>query len=210
MKAFMNLPLPRGTSSVLLYGAAAVLALFELAVLGMSMRPQVSDAYREYYITRENECWRRWLPVRSFGTQIHFGLDNGKPRASAWGYMACGWSDPERWGTWTIGNVAEINLKVPATSSDLLLRAELRSFAGERPNQEVQVLADGIPVADWILPSGKRRRMQARIPHDLVSDGMVQIRFVIAYPSAPSETSASYDPRKLGITVRWIMIKEAK
>jgi hypothetical protein len=196
-------------TGLLFYAAAAALALFELAALTMALRPQVSEAYRAYFITRTTNCWPNpKSPYRyELGSRLFLTVD--AKVGDSLPMLGCGWGSPEAWGTWTLGPRADMHLSIQPPSSDVTLRAVVQPFVGQRKEQEVKVSADGIPVAVWTIPAGEPRELTARIPQPVTSDGDVRVTFDIVYPSSPRDSGLSTDARKLGMWVSWISISPA-
>ncbi|HHI9479320.1 TPA: hypothetical protein ACTUT5_001685 [Legionella anisa] len=51
---------------------------------------------------------------------------------------------------------------------------------------------------------------EATIPAKIIGNGLLDIKFIIAEPTAPSEISESLDHRKLGIFAQEIIIDEIR
>ncbi len=195
----------RRTWNLMLYGAATALALFELSVLVMAQNPQVSEAYKAYYITRTSDCWRRPLVAYPLGKRA--GLALSDLRRSSTNYLGCGWHIPDQWGIGTKGAMADLQFRLVPVSSDLVLQAEIQSLMGGPPKQstQVKVFADDIPVATWDLPVTSQV-MTARIPQGVTEDGQVQIRFELIDPTSSSENKTSLrQPRDI-MGIRWFSL----
>jgi hypothetical protein len=125
-----------------------------------------------------------------------------------------GWSTPESWGTWSIGEssmLAPIEIRNPQLNSGFLFEADVRSFVPSLDHlQRVRMLANGIVVADWIFtPSNcDERYVRALIPsHLLAKDRMLHISFETPDAVSPASQGASSDTRKLGIGIRRFKIE---
>ncbi|PXA98852.1 hypothetical protein DMC47_06575, partial [Nostoc sp. 3335mG] len=104
-----------------LYALAALLALFELAVLWQALHPDVSDEYRAYYIDQTTTCLPQ--PVTgeyTLGTVLNFrsGGDNTRE------LRPCGWDGPAGDGMHSIGETSRLRFAVPSRQA-LRLSLEL-------------------------------------------------------------------------------------
>ncbi len=104
-------------------------------------------------------------------------------------------------GSWSNGPDTTMCLTVPDTRQDVLL-STLTGAApvpGKRPVQRVKVFANGQPVADWVYDTGAAQHDEAIIPHALLGDGRVVLRFHYAQTTAAADYSASPDTRRLAV-----------
>lgn len=84
-----------GRKRLVLYLAAASVAAFELAVLYLSSRPNVSAAYRSYYITHGDKCYVPGAkPEIKIGEPIRITAGNFTETCP---FIGEGWSIPEDW-----------------------------------------------------------------------------------------------------------------
>ena len=62
-----------------------------------------------------------------------------------------GWSAPEKWGIWGVGESHELRLFLPSVpSADILLEANVNAaLVGSRVSQEVDVLVGGRRLTTW-------------------------------------------------------------
>jgi hypothetical protein len=125
-----------------------------------------------------------------------------------------GWSAPESWGAWSIGEsstLSPIEIRKSQLNSDFLFEADVRSFVPSPDHpQSVRMLAGGVVVADWLFtPSNyDRRNVRALIPrHLLAKDRMLHISFETPDAVSPYGHGPSGDTRKLGIGIRWLKIE---
>jgi hypothetical protein len=149
-----------------------------------------------------------WLTLReSYRTIAIVVFDT---RGQAQGYEAGGWAGPEDWGTWTEGPEATLIIplaKVP--QDDLLLLADTGAFVGnQHPQQEVDLLVNGVLVAQWsfrLQESVDERR--AVIPADVGRrENPMRVTFRIHHPTSPAHVRLSDDPRLLGLSMRRLRI----
>ncbi|MDB5473819.1 MAG: hypothetical protein JWP99_1122, partial [Devosia sp.] len=86
----LSSPSPKALGS---YGLAALLALVELGVLWQAVHPQVSDAYRAYYITRTTTCLPQPVSASyALGSTVDF-TSSGDVQAAR-ELLPCGWGGP--------------------------------------------------------------------------------------------------------------------
>ena len=84
-----------------------------------------------------------------------------------------GWSAPESWGVWGVGESHELRLFLPSLpSGDLELEANVNAaLIGSRTSQEVEVLVAGRRLATWYFTREADRGVrQVRISSDIVSE----------------------------------------
>jgi hypothetical protein len=82
-----------------------------------------------------------------------------------------GWSAPEKWGIWGVGESHELRLFLPSfPSADIEVEANVNAaLIGSRTSQEVDVLVGGRRLATWQFTRDMDRGVrQVRIPLDLV------------------------------------------
>jgi hypothetical protein len=125
-----------------------------------------------------------------------------------------GWSTPESWGTWTVAPHAALRpvpIPAPASNSDFLLEATVRSF-GPRPGgvQHVTVRANGVVVANWSLTDVQPvQEVSARIPKSAMTGRpALVLSFDIANPTSPASVGPSPDTRELGMGLIALKVKE--
>src|SRR4051812_14287743 len=100
--------------------AVAVIVLFDLVVLYMVLRPNVTDDYRAYYIDRSASCFPRitsgYYPL---GAPITFVPGrNGYARDTVrW----CGFMPPSSTGIRSFGDYGILRITTPLPDDDLLL-----------------------------------------------------------------------------------------
>ena len=121
------------------YGAAALLAAFELWVVWLMLHPAVPADYRAYYIDHSTTCLNQ--PVSgayALGTTVSF-LPDG--RAAAKPIRVCGWEGPAGDGTHAVGTSARLRLVTGSSRRPLELRLGLAAIkkAGEVQPQRVEV-----------------------------------------------------------------------
>ncbi len=115
-------------------------------------------------------------------------------------WLASGWYNPEPWGIWSSGSMADIAVTIPeADNQPLMFTATAQAFAlHPATSQRIRVLADGHEVATWDVKEGAPADYTATIPPRSTSAEPILIQFHVDHPSSPTEQGRGADDRKLG------------
>lgn len=164
------------------YALAAILALFELAVLWQALHPNVSADYRAYYIDRTTTCLPQ--PVTGeyvLGTELNFRSEGDETRE----LRPCGWTGPAGDGTHSVGETSRLRFAVD-TKGPLTLMLELTGVTLPGPAQQrVLISANGQEIGEIAVTPDKTERFVISIPASaLDDDGFVDLKF--DYPDAIS------------------------
>ena len=125
--------------------------------------------------------------------------------------IRAGWSVQENTHRWSEGARSSVRFIIEDYSSrNVLLRLNASGYlGGGLQHQNVVVIANGSPVAEWQVAG--RSEYEAVIPSHLIGeDGLVNLVFDISDPRAPCDYSDSKDCRKLGISVRELVVDYAE
>lgn len=129
-------------------------------------------------------------------------------KGTAQNYIMQGWSWQEEVSVWTEGNVAHLQLPIEdAENTALRLKLFGNGFAPKNQgHQLVKVRVNGQQVAEWQVgdPAWHEALISAKI---VGSAQLMQVEFVIDEPAAPCEISDAQDCRKLGLSVRELVIE---
>ena len=117
-------------------------------------------------------------------------------------YQHFGWSSPEEWGTWIVGNEADLSMAINSTK-DLYLRLNILYIFNTDP---ISIYINDVLLDNYEFVTGEN---VIRIPYDLYPDKTLIIRFVFNNPMSPMELGLSEDRRKLGIGISSFYIEEA-
>jgi hypothetical protein len=164
-----------------------LIAVFDLGVLYMVLRPNVSPEYRAYYIDRTSSCFPRVIsgfyplgePV-SFNS-VHNGYNQDTIR---W----CGFLPPSPTGIRSFGDYGILHLEFPDPGEDLLLTFESwTNTDSEKPKRDVDVVVNGEHVAVLTYAGAGRVDGSIIIPERLVKagNGMMEIRFDVPRTGPP-------------------------
>ncbi|WP_353921017.1 hypothetical protein [Devosia sp.] len=164
------------------YALAAILALFELAILWQGLHPNVSDDYRAYYIDRTTTCLPQ--PVTGkyvLGTELNFRSEGDETRE----LRPCGWTGPAGDGTHSVGQLSRLRFATSETRP-LTLMLELTGVTLPGPAQQrVIVSANDQEIGEIAVTPDKTERFTISIPASaLDGDGFVDIK--LDYPDAIS------------------------
>ncbi|MGC0389268.1 DUF7024 domain-containing protein [Bradyrhizobium sp. USDA 241] len=135
------------------------------------------------------------LPRLEIGRTVTFG--NGENR----GALIQGWSNPESWGVWSDGNLAELGFVVLGSAGeDARLVIEYKAFINDRmPRQEVQFWSRNTELNDVTLAkaSGTITVQLAGLRLGPGYPLILQLRIPLA--TSPRQLALSQDARKLGL-----------
>ena len=136
------------------------------------------------------------------GKSISFARDQ-----SGTEWLESGWSAPETWGVWSLGNSSTLKVKVaPGLASDRgSLKIKLRSFVtAANPEQKVGISVGGAPT-QWIrfeFPGGIQQNVELPLAGASYGPGpSLQVRFEMPQAVSPKAVGASMDPRVLGVGI---------
>lgn len=144
------------------------------------------------------------MPKYEWGTPIIFN-NNG----TAQQYQKYGWSIPEEGFTWTNDYKAVLGLQFEKTESNLTMIIEASPFLGGNvEKQPVKIFINKKEIGDWVLDKPGVQKKSIIIPHEVLSDEMIQY-IILELPGAisPNELGQSDDTRNLALAVRSIIIE---
>ena len=129
----------------------ALIVVFDLIVLYMVIKPNVTDDYRAYYIDRSASCFPRADNVATgyypLGEPITFvpdrsGFDLDTVR---W----CGFMPPSNTGIRSFGDYGVLRINMPLPDDDFLLTfSSWANTDSSKPERDVQVLVNAITSAE--------------------------------------------------------------
>ncbi|MGN6490005.1 MAG: hypothetical protein ACTHLT_19580 [Devosia sp.] len=192
--------MPTALRPQLYYALAAMLALAELAVLAIALRPDVSDTYRARYITGSSNCWLTDVSGDvSLGERI---AATGEAGARISQLLRCGWLAPQPYGTWSTGAESKLRFQLEPDRPDLLLDLELLPFGADRGHpQQVTISSGGVQLANLVLDRRLTVARRIPIPATLPLDdrGRLEIDFTIPTAVSPRQLGVNDFPAPLGI-----------
>ena len=152
----------------------ALIALFDLGVLYMVLKPNVADDYRAYYIDRSASCFPRADNVATgfypLGEPISFvpGRNGYKLDTIRWS----GFQPPSNNGIRSCGDYGVIRILIPLPDDDLLLTfASWINTDSSKPERDVQVVVNGEHVDTLVFKSALKVNGKIVIPQRVAKAG---------------------------------------
>ena len=127
-------------------------------------------------------------------------------------YLGQGWWDEEPWGTWTRDYTAVLSLRLAGSAGkNLEIEARLRpALFADSPPVIAELIVNGRPLAKWTLPGREWETRIVQIPPGLLDEsGVLDLVFSIQNPRSPRDYGESMDPRKLGLGISGVVIRES-
>lgn len=178
----------------------ALIALFDLMVLYMVLRPNVSDDYRAYYIDRSASCFPRADNVATgyypLGEPISFVPDRSGFSLDT--VRWCGFMPPSNTGIRSFGDYGIIRILMPLPDDDFLLTfASWANTDSSKPERDVQVVVNGSRVGTLSFTSSKGIFGRFLVPQAVARAGgtddngnnIVLIRFEVPRTGPPGTNS---------------------
>lgn len=122
-----------------------------------------------------------------------------------------GWSMPEQWGTWSVGNKAELAIGVDLAAirdwEMLELEVDMQAYITEAHDQSIAIYLNEHPMQrlDFEWPD-KERVIKLRFPKTILKDGTNFLSFVLPNAVAPSKLRQNQDERVLGVGLKSIVL----
>lgn len=162
------------------YALAAILALFELAVLWQGLHPQVSENYRAYYLDRSTTCLPQpVIGAYTVGTELDFRSGGDDTRE----LRPCGWDGPAGDGMHSVGETSLLRFELGEPQA-LTLMLELTGSTLPGPAvQHVVVSANDTPLGTVEVIPGQTDRFTLPVPASAMDEtGTLVIQ--LDYPDA--------------------------
>ncbi len=133
-------------------------------------------------------------------------------KGDGWLYATEGWSYPEDWGRWSLGEEARIDIRISGyIGQELTLNLTYGAAVHpEQPCQKVEITGNGLAIATQeICHGGVDTPHSYRLPMGLVSaDGLLEIRIKTPDAISPKHLGISEDSRILGVGLKTLQIVE--
>jgi len=186
---------PRPRLVALRLVAAIGLLLAEAAVCVAALFPRVSADYRAYFIDHTSRVCPPCHPTTDYvelENPIEFG---GLDHDGACVLLGEGWSYPESWGIWNVGNRARIALPYAPDQNEALL--SLIAHAQRKKSQHIEIAVDGADIGRFLIPAGGASVAVPLPPTDRPRVATIMLRVDGAF--RPQDAGESLDARKLGV-----------
>ena len=137
--------------------------------------------------------------------------DRGNSAAFVGDLLGVTWSQPERFGSWTIGEEASLTIRFEAAPSGSVAASFVVSdwmTSKTSPPFGVRVIANGHPVGQWDLDSSRGVHLRSlNLPAEAVAGQReLVLTFQIATPRSPELLGWGADPRPLGLRLARLSI----
>ncbi len=154
-------------------------------------------------VVRENMWLHLFRKVRS---QLPLGVAQGFQSGSDWtSWLDQGWSTPESWGVWSVGQVASLAIdtrELPASATGLRLHFSAQVYALPKyPRQRVQVDIEGMDT-QMLVATYPARRLSFYLPvsaEQLRLGGKLHVHFKLPDAVSPQSLRVSGDTRLLSV-----------
>jgi hypothetical protein len=185
-------------SPLLLYGAAAIVIIVELATAWIGLHPNVSANYRGFYIDQTTTC----LDVTTsgqyvFGKEVKF-RDNA---AEIKPLRVCGWEGPAGDGLHAVGNSSMLRFALPAVSAGATVMLELVAVDRSGPaGQTIDISVNGTSFQSIVVETGTPQRFTFSVPAELIA-GATALTLELRYPNAIRMNPTDSDTRKRSVKI---------
>ena len=179
-----------------LYGAAVLLAGFELFTAWQAIHPHVAPSYRAYFIDQTTTCLEQPVPGDyAFGTLISF-RSGGEAQSRP--VRVCGFEGPVGNGLHAVGESSRLRFKLPADAKGLTLMLELSAVDFSKTAQPVNVLVNGQNLGTVQVQTGPEQRFSFAVPDSaLTPDHLLEVE--MKYPEAIRVDPQDSNTRKRSI-----------
>jgi len=145
------------------------------------------------------------------GGTLRAGIDFAD--AAARKFMGAGWSVTEGWGTWAVGERAELALPLDApVAGDIDIAAEINPFShGDYLARRATIYVNGERLTTIMLDSPDVQRIEFDIPQALAAKAPVlAIAFVFEHPKSPRDVGLNADDRPLSWGFKRVSLIETR
>jgi len=198
-----SLALPR-LNGTALYGLAALVALFELGVTWVSLRPHVPADYRAYYLDQTTTCLNE--PVSgAYSDGAELPTVSGYERLVAT-IRVCGFEGPVGDGLHLVGESGRLRFKMLGPQHHLRLMLQMVAVDFTAPKgQDIDVVVNGTPVGSAHVSTGTPQRFSFAIPDAVLSvDGLVDVE--LKAPDAVKVDPTDSNTRKRSIKLSAVRV----
>jgi hypothetical protein len=118
-------------------------------------------------------------------------------------YILCnGWSKPESWGAWAIGNSAKIYLSLPKEGARKI-EFNFRALVNQQhPKQQFEIKSDTSPAYNFEFAQASNNKIEMNLSNENIQDGFVVFEFTFKNPVQPSKIGfGNQDQRLLSIGI---------
>lgn len=181
------------------YLICVLLIVFYLFTLSLSFFSNVPVEYKLYYVDKSLSNWPGYGGLSyDLGKRISFYGDSTN------NYRGLGWSNQEKWGTWTDGSESTMYLDIKQhITSDLTLKFYAHSCVQPR---NIKIVANGQNIAK-VLVTMNDSELKLTVPKEVFQKSkLLELKFIIGEAKPLSELIDTSDSRKLGIGLIWMTL----
>jgi hypothetical protein len=163
--------------SRLLWIAAGLVGLAELAVAGLVLMPRAGPVYRAYFIAKISDCWPHQTDGHyTLGTTLWFATGHSPDFTPN---KICGWFYPSAEGDWSYGDYSLLLLVFPPVETPLTLTLTATAMTTPaHPIQRVIVTANGATLGTVNFEGGAPQTKTLNVPAAIAGNGGMQLRFI--------------------------------
>jgi len=134
------------------------------------------------------------MPITKLGEGMAF-KKYAKPEL----FLQWGWSNPEGWGTWSEGEVANLVLPMPEQKAQKIIFTANAFLSQNHPSQEILVQVNKGPIQHFKLNLASNNTIEVAIPNELTKANLIEIQFQFKNAFSPKSIGMNSDQRKLAI-----------
>ena len=116
-------------------------------------------------------------------------------------FLISGWSVPEKWGTWSMGNTAVIQIPLPALKPQGIKLDAQAFISSLHPFQEIEIWVNGRYIKKEICNMRLGNLMDIPLQGDLTQSGPLKIEFKLPKATSPKSLGIGSDTRPLAIGI---------
>ncbi|GAA3402992.1 DUF7024 domain-containing protein [Paenibacillus hodogayensis] len=189
------------------YAFSVCLIVWYLQVLFWSINPNVSHAYRLYYIEKELVEWSGNDALDyTTGETVDFG--SGLSGKESIKFLGTGWSHMEEWGTWTDGEWANVFfvMNKDAINADQVLTINATAFSKQGP-RKINIFINQKLLQEISVEPEIQQELKVKIPKNFIeADGFLHLQFQSKDLVSPKQLGISEDNRLIGLWVHSLKI----
>jgi hypothetical protein len=113
-------------------------------------------------------------------------------------FFGAGWSEPEHWGRWAVGDFSEVFIHLE-NNTDMLLTLNVFPYHVGGRTQQLSVSYNEHLLDRFSFTGSEAAKFRAVIPREIISCGLDVLRFEYAHARSPAEEELSGDQRQLAV-----------
>jgi len=125
-------------------------------------------------------------------------------------FRGTGWAEPEKWGTWSIRELANISLPNPPNGPFILNIYANALLPNKKTGLNVQIMINNQFITNWNLTKPNNNIISIELNNKILQssiDGRLNIKFKNLNPTSPKLLGLGLDDRLLGIGLKSISLR---